>query len=338
MLEEALARVLDGEDVPPEVMQGAIDVLMRGEAEPLKVAGFLCALRVKGETPAEIAAAARSLRSHAVKLEGVPPGPLVDTCGTGGDGLDTPNISTMVALVVAAAGCKVAKHGNRSVSSRCGSADLLEELGVVLDPGPEKVAGALEEVGITFLYAPTFHPAMRHAGPIRRTLGVRTLFNVLGPLANPLGASHQVLGVFSPHLLRPLAETLGLLGVTRALVVHGEDGMDEITTRAPTKAVLLEGGDLEDVVVDPAELGIARPDDADLAGGDPPENAAIAREVLGGGGREAVRDLVAVNAGAALRVAGTSPDLPAGLARARELLAEGAPLALLERWVAYLSG
>jgi anthranilate phosphoribosyltransferase len=319
-------------------MEAAIDHVMSGEAAPAQVGAFLAALRMKGERPVEIAAAARCLRRLARPLEVAEGPPLVDTCGTGGDGLDTPNVSTMVALVAAAGGLRVAKHGNRSVSSKCGSADLLEALGVDLEPSDERVAGALETTGITFLYAPRFHPAMRHAGPIRRAMGVRTLFNILGPLANPLAATRQVLGVFDPGLTEVLATTLGDLGVERALVVHGDDGMDELTTTTTTRGHELDQGEVRPFTLDPTTLGIDPPTPEDLLGGGPDVNATIARELLAGGGRPGLKDLVALNAGAALWMGGATGDLVEGLARARELLESGAPMAKLEEWVAYLSG
>ena len=338
MLRPHLERLFAGEDLDGPSMEAAIDHVMSGEAAPAQVGAFLAALRMKGERPAEIAAAARCLRRLARPLE-VPPGPpLVDTCGTGGDGLDTPNISTMVALVAAAGGLRVAKHGNRSVSSKCGSADLLEALGVALEPSDEQVAGALEATGITFLYAPRFHPAMRHAGPIRRAMKVRTLFNILGPLANPLAATRQVLGVFDAGLTEVLARTLADLGVERALVVHGDDGMDELTTTAPTRGHELDHGEVRPFLLDPTTLGIEPPSPEALRGGGPAENAAIARDLLSGRGNAALTDLVALNAGAALWMGGAVDDLATGLDRARELLAEGAPAAKLEAWVAYLSG
>lgn len=336
-LRDALDAALAGRELDPETMQAAISAVMEGEAEPCQVAGLLCALRVKGETPAEIAAAARAMRTHARPVPGGPRAGVLDTCGTGGDGLGTPNISTMVALVAAAEGVPVAKHGNRSVSSKCGSADLLEALGVDLDPGPERAAASLDEVGLTFLFAPAFHPAMRHAAPVRRALGVRTLFNVLGPLSNPAAVDRQVLGVFDPDLTEPLARTLALLGVQEALVVHGEDGMDELTTRAPTRGHHLRGGEVHAFHCEPLDLGLPRPEDADLEGGDAAVNARIAREVLGGAGTPAVVDLVALNAAAALWVGGAAPDLAQGLAAARASLASGAPLAKLEAWVEFLS-
>lgn len=336
MTQLPLEAVLDGQDLTPETMGEAMEWIMSGLADPVQVGGFLCALRSKGETPEEIAAAARTLRQLAHSPSPRPTGALIDTCGTGGDGMDTPNISTMVALVAAAGGLSVAKHGNRSVSSRCGSADLLEALGIPLEVGEEALLGCLEEVGITFLYAPRFHPAMRHAGPIRRALGVRTLFNILGPLANPLAASHQVLGVFRADLTRVMAETLSLLGVTRALVVHGEDGMDELTTVAPTRGYLLEAGRVEPFRIDPTDLGFAPPSPEDLRSGGPPENAAIAEAVLKGQGSPAVRDLVVLNAGAALWIGERCPSLVDGVARARELLDSGAPWQVVEAWRAYL--
>jgi anthranilate phosphoribosyltransferase len=336
LLKAQLEVVLCGHDLDVDSMRHAMNVIMGGQAEPAQVGGFLCALRAKGETSEEISAAAHCLRDLARKLSPAPQGPLLDTCGTGGDSLDTPNISTMVALVAAAAGIRVAKHGNRSVSSACGSADLLEALGIDLEPSDTRVLGALEKVGITFLYAPRFHPTMRHAGPIRRALRVRTLFNILGPLANPLAATHQVLGVFRPDLTKVLALTLKKLGVEKALVIHGEDGMDEMTTATLTRGHLLEAGEVRDFCFDPTTLGIPPPRAEELHSGGPAVNAAIAREVLSGHGSRAVRDLVALNAATAFWVTETTKNLKQGWEKAQEVLDSGGALDLLERWKAYL--
>lgn len=338
MLKTALEEVLQGRDLTPEAMAQAMEAIMEGGADPAQVGGLLCALRLKGETPEEIAAAATVLRRRARPLVAPPGPPLVDTCGTGGDGLDTPNVSTMVALVAAAGGLRVAKHGNRSVSSRCGSADLLEALGVNLEADDESLLRSLERVGITFLFAPRFHPAMRHAAPVRRALGVRTLFNILGPLANPLAAPRQVLGVFRADLTEVMARTLQRLGVERALVIHGDDGMDELTTGAPTRGHRLWDGTVEPFSLDPRDLGLDPPRPEELLGGGPAENAALARAVLAGQGPGSLRDLVALNAAATLWVGGAVEDLGAGLERARTLLDQGSAVAVLAGWIEALEG
>ncbi len=326
-----------GGDLPAETMEAAMSAIMEGSVDPAQLAGFLCALRTKGETPEEIAAAARVLRARSIRLDVPRDRPLLDTCGTGGDGLDTPNVSTMVALVAAAAGIRVAKHGNRSVSSRCGSADLVEALGIPLEPGPAAAIRALTEAGITFLFAPAYHPAMKHAAPVRRSLKVRTLFNLLGPLANPVTPEYQVLGLYDGSLTEVVARTLALLGTRRALVLHGEDGMDELTTRAATRGHRLEDGRVTPFSVTPQELSVTPPDPEALGGGDATANRMILLSVLGGHGPEPVADLVAVNAGAALWIAGVESNLWNGVGAARSILRTGAALKVLERWRAILA-
>lgn len=331
-LAAALARAVTGARLDPAAIGAAFAEIMAGKAESHQLAAFLAVLAARGEAPDEIAAAARALRQAAVPCPLPAGGPLLDTCGTGGDGLHTPNISTMVALVAAAGGVRVAKHGNRSVSSRSGSADVLEALGIPLDPPPERLVRGLEEAGIAFLFAPRYHPGMRHAAPVRKALGIRTLFNILGPLANPAPLTAQVLGVFRPALTLTLARTLAELGLARALVVHGSDGMDELTTTGPTRAALLWDGQVRELEIDPAEVGIPRARPEALAGGDARENAGLALEILAGGGPAPLRDLVALNAGAALWIGGRAASLRDGTALAQGLLAAGAPGEHLTRW------
>ncbi len=325
---DAVGRVVAGHDLGRDETEELFGLLMDGGlSDPLKAA-LLVALRMKGETPAEIAGAAAAMRRRVIAIphrrEGV-----VDTCGTGGDGRGTFNISTAAALVAAAAGVPVAKHGNRSVSSRSGSADVLAALGVAIEVEPETAAAALEQVGIAFLFAPRLHPAMREVMPVRRELGMRTIFNVLGPLTNPAGARRQVMGVYARELVERLARVLAELGAEHALVVHGEDGLDEITTTGRTWVAEVRDGEVRLAVLEPEALGLPRARLADLAGGTPEENAATMERVLGGEAG-AIADVVAANAGAALYVAGRVATLPEGVAAAREVLASGKAAAKLE--------
>jgi anthranilate phosphoribosyltransferase len=321
-VQRALEAAVRGEPVPPGVLEAAFGEIMDGKASPVAIAGLLVALRAKGETVDEIVAAARALRARAER----PPrlrADAIDTCGTGGDGAGTFNVSTAAAFVVAGAGVPVAKHGNRAASSRAGSADVLEALGVRVDIPVAAAARVLDQTGIAFFFARRAHPAMRFVAPVREELRIRTLMNCLGPLLNPVGVRRQLVGVYERRLVESLAAALGQLGAERVLVVHGADGLDEITTTGPTHAALLDGGRVQGFPIDAAEFGLARASLSDLAGGDAAENAALVRAVLAGepGPR---RDIVLVNAAAALFVAGAAPDLPAGLARARASLDSGA--------------
>lgn len=328
-----LTRLLAGEDLDEELAGQIMGALMRGEAESSQVAGLLIALRAKGEAPGEIAGFVRSMLDAALPFEppGGRPDHLVDIVGTGGDGAGTFNISTVAALVIAVAGVPVAKHGNRAASSRCGSADLLEAWGVDIELPPAAVARCLSELGITFLYARSFHPAMRHVAPVRLQLGVRTVFNVLGPLSNPAGVIHQAVGVSDARMAPVMADALARLGRRHAVVFRGEDGLDELTTTGPSRLWEIRDGAVTASTFDPASLGIDRARPADLEGGDTQDNVRIADAVLGG--REGpAADIVALNAAAGLYAADAVPDLAAGLARAREVLASGAALALKERW------
>ncbi|HUF77479.1 MAG TPA: anthranilate phosphoribosyltransferase [Thermoanaerobaculia bacterium] len=325
---EALSRLLDGGDLTRQEMEELFGRLMDGLIpDPVKAA-LLVALRMKGETAPEIAGAASAMRARAVKIphrrERV-----VDTCGTGGDQRGTFNISTAAALVAAAGGVPVAKHGNRSVSSRSGSADVLAALGVDIEVPPAVAGRALDEVGIAFLFAPLLHPAMREVMPVRKTLGVRTVFNVLGPLTNPAGARRQVMGVYAEGLVEPIARVLAELGSEHAMVVHGSDGLDEITTTGPTLVGEVRHGEIVVYEMAPESFGVARAELRELAGGDPEENARTMERVLGGEAG-AVADVVALNAGAALFVGGVAEGMAAGVERARELLATGAGMATLE--------
>lgn len=329
MIRPLVEALVAGADPAPADVEGALDVILRGEVDPVLVGAFLTALATRPVTAPLLAAGARGLRKHAAFL---PPGerPRIDTCGTGGDGSGTFNVSTAVALVVAAAGGAVAKHGNRGVSSKSGSADVLEAAGCALELRPERAADLLERFGFCFLFAPAYHPAMRHVAPVRRALGMRTLFNLLGPLASPAGASRQLVGVFDPRLTGVVAEALGELGAEAALVVHC-DGLDELGLHAPTVGHRLADGEVCEVRVDPASLGLEPAPPGALAAADPEQSLATIRAVLGGRPGPAA-DLVALNAAAALEVGGLARDIEEGLFLARDVLASSAALELLERY------
>lgn len=324
-----LARLLDGGTLDRDEARALMDRVMAGEVPPVQLAALLAVLRTRGETVDEITGFAEAMRAAAVP---VPAGVefLIDTCGTGGDGAGTFNISTAAALTAAAMGIPVAKHGNRAVSSRSGSADVLEELGVSLVADPAALGRMIREVGIGFLFAPSLHPAMRHAMPVRRELGVRTVFNVLGPLTNPAGARRQLLGVYDPRLCEPLARVLGQLGSERAFVVHGAGGLDEVSPCGETVVAELRDGEVTVYTFTPEEAGVARHRAADLAGGTPAENAAIIRGVLAGG-NGAPAAAVALNAGFAAVVGGAADTVAQGVALAREVLADGRAAGLLAR-------
>lgn len=324
-MREALRLLSAGRTLPPEVARRAMGQIVTGEASPAMAAAFLAALRTRGETPAEIAAFCSVLSEHAIRISPRVSGTLTDTCGTGGDGASTFNVSTAAAIVAAASGVPVVKHGNRAVSSRCGSADVLEALGVTVDLPPAAVCRLVEEIGIGFLFAPAFHPAFRNIAAVRRELGIETVFNILGPLLNPAGAPARLLGVSSPALVGLVAEALRIMGVRRALVVHGS-GIDEITVAGETLVAELDGGRVEYYALSPADLGIPMYPTADLKGGGREENARIVRDVLGGRGKAAARDIVAVNAGAALYVAGEAKDIGDGTERAQDAIASGLAL------------
>ncbi|MGD2115470.1 MAG: anthranilate phosphoribosyltransferase, partial [Acidobacteriota bacterium] len=326
----ALDRLLDRRDLTREEMETLFGRLMDGELEDPVKAALLVALRMKGESPAEIAGAAAAMRSRVLPIRHGRTR-VVDTCGTGGDRRGTFNISTAAAFVAAAGGAPVAKHGNRSVSSRSGSADVLAALGVDIAVSPRTAGRALDEIGIAFLFAPRLHPAMREVMPVRKSLGVRTVFNVLGPLTNPAGARRQVLGVYSEALVDPIAHVLAQLGSEHALVVHGSDGLDEITTTGATRVGEVQGGAVTTYDVDPERFGVRPVALEALAGGDPEDNARDMERVLSGegaggeGGRIGpLADITILNAGAALYVGGVAGTLEEGVGRAREALGSGA--------------
>jgi anthranilate phosphoribosyltransferase len=333
MIQQALARLLDGHDLSREEAHGVMGSIMSGEVTPAQIAGFLIALRAKGETADEIAGCAEAMRERALPVR-PQRNDLVDTAGTGGDGAGTINISTAAALVAAAAGAGVAKHGNRAVSSACGSADVLEALGFDLGLPAERVARSIDELGFGFLFAPTHHPAMRHAAPVRSELAARTVFNLLGPLTNPAGARAQVVGVYAPELVRTIAEVLAQLGATRAFVVHGAGGIDELSPAGPNVVCEVTNGDIRARNIDPQEFGLPRCDAAELRGGSPEENAAAIRAVFAGeeGGR---RSAILLNAAGAIAAGGHADDLREGLEVAREAIDSGAAAVRLDELIAF---
>ncbi|HEX2863109.1 MAG TPA: anthranilate phosphoribosyltransferase [Deinococcales bacterium] len=334
-----LARILSRTPLSEAEAEALMGLIMDGEVSAIRSAAILSALRVRGETVPEITGFARAMRARSVKVPVPVNGALVDTCGTGGDGAHTFNISTTAAFVVAAAGTRVAKHGNRAASSRAGSADLLEALGVNLDLPPQALADAVNELNIGFLFARTHHPAMRYVAEVRGELGVRTVFNLLGPITNPAGATHQLMGVYDAHLTRTLAEVLKDLGTRGALVVNGRgeggENLDELSVSGETRVAELRDGLVTEQTLHPEDLGLGRHPAAALTGGDAAENGQITRNILGGRGTPAQRDVVALNAGAALYTAGAAPDLPAGVRLAGEVLASAAALETLENYARF---
>ncbi len=328
MLKDALVRLAAAGNLSAADAAASLGEIMDGLASPAQIAAFVTALRMKGETVDEIAGCARAMRERMVRVD-AGADTVLDTCGTGGDGLGTFNISTVTAFVVAACGVRVAKHGNRAASSKCGSADLLEALGVKLENPKEKLEKILREVGLAYLHAPNFHPAMKHAGPVRKELGFRTVFNILGPLCNPAGANVQVVGLFSAALCRPYAEVLRALGSRRAFVVHGHGGLDEFSTTGDNAVVELRDGRTSELVIGPAAAGLPAAKASDLLGGGPAENAAIAREVLSGA-KGPRRDVVILNAAVALVAAGAAEAPRDGAAKAAVALDSGAARRKLE--------
>jgi anthranilate phosphoribosyltransferase len=338
MISEAINQLLEGQSLSAEQADGVMDKIMTGETTPVQIAGFLIALRAKGETVDEILGCARAMRRAAVPVRPARTD-VIDTCGTGGDGAGTFNISTTSAFVVAGAGLAVAKHGNRSVSSQSGSADVLEAFGVNLSLNPQQVADAIDEIGIGFLFAPNFHPAMRHAIGPRRELGVRTIFNVLGPLTNPAGASAQLMGVYDAKLTEPLAQVLQRLGSRAAYVVHGYGRLDELTTTGPNRVsyfgLAASNGNVVTETLNPSDLGFHSPQARTLRGGGPKKNASITYEILAGQDRGPRRDVVLLNAAAALLAGGVVSDLREGTVRAADSIDSGRAVHKLEALAEY---
>ena len=329
MLKPYIQKVINSKNLSIEEAAAAMSIIMDGEATDAQIGSYLTALRMKGETVEEITGSARSMREHAAPISlKRKSDTLLDIVGTGGDGAHTFNISTTAAFVIAGAGRTVAKHGNRAASSKCGSADVLAEMGVNLDLTPEQVGLCIDEVGIGFLFAPKFHPAMKHAIGPRREMGQRTIFNILGPLTNPAGATHQLIGVFDPNLTQPMAEVLGELGGKAALVVHGYGGLDELTTAGPNRVSHLKDGQVKTYELDASDLGLKRTSLEDLRGGEPEQNALMMRTVLSNEDSSSRKDVIILNAAAAL--VSVSGNFPEAIAEARKSLESGAALEKLE--------
>jgi anthranilate phosphoribosyltransferase len=333
VIQKALAELMDGRDLSQDDAREVMNSIMAGEATPAQIGAFLVALRIKGETADEIAGCAEAMREHVLVVRPARTD-LVDTAGTGGDGARTFNISTAAALVAAAAGAGVAKHGNRAVSSSSGSADVLEALGFNLELPPETIARSIDELGFGFLFAPTHHPAMRHAAPVRRDLATRTVFNVLGPLTNPAGARAQVVGVYAPELVPTIADVLARLGAERAFVVHGAAGVDELSPAGPNLVCEVANGKVRRREIDPLDLGIDRCAPEELGGGDPADNAETIRRIFAGaeGGK---RDAVLLNAAGAIAAGGLARDLGEGVGLAREAIDSGEAGERLEALIAF---
>lgn len=330
MIQEAIAQLVEGNDLSYETAGGCMDEIMSGEANQMDMAAYLTALRMKGESIDEIAASADGMRKHATKLQHDTD--VLEIVGTGGDEAYSFNISTTAGIVAAAAGIPVAKHGNRSVSSKCGAADVLEALGVNITIEPQKMERVLREEGISFMFAQIYHKAMRYVAPVRKELGIRTIFNILGPLSNPAFANMQLMGVYEEALLEPMAKVLMKLGVKRGMVVYGTDRLDEISISAPTLVCEIKDGKLESYEITPEQFGLKRARKEDMAGGDPAENARITRDILTGE-QGAKRDAVVLNAGAGIYIAGRADSLAEGIKTAQEMIDSGKAAEKLEAFI-----
>lgn len=330
MIKEAIAKLIKKENLSPEIMNDVMEEIMTGEATDAQKASFLTALAMKGETIDEITAAAKVLRAHCERF--LNDMDVLEIVGTGGDGSNTFNISTMASLVTSAAGIPVAKHGNRAASSKCGTADCLEALGVKIDVAPARSAQILKDINLCFLFAQKYHPAMRFVGGVRKEIGIRTLFNVLGPLANPAGATMQLFGVYSEELVEPLAHVLHNLGVKRAMVVYGQDSIDEMSMSAPTTVCEFKDDEFKNYVITPEEFGFNRCNKAELVGGNPSDNAQIARDILDG--KEGPKmDAVLMNAGAAIYLASDNITIKEAIEKAKEVITSGAAKKQLEKFI-----
>jgi len=329
MIKEALQKVIEGNDLSSDEARSVMETIMNGEATDAQIGGFLVAMRLKGETVGEIASFAQVMREKATRIDAGAKTDVLDTCGTGGDGAHTFNISTVTAFVAAGAGITVAKHGNRSVSSQCGSADVLKELGINLDITPDKVSECLQQVGISFLFAPKLHASMKHAIGPRRELGIRTFFNIIGPMTNPAGANRQLIGVYSTGLVEKIAGVLAELGSVRAFVVHGGDGLDEVTTTRETLVAEVKNGFVMASTFNPGDMGIERAFPQNLAGGDAIENAALFKSVLSGE-KGPKRDIVLVNSAFAICAGGRAETPMEGIELARKSIDSGAAMAKYE--------
>lgn len=333
MVKELLPKVLDGIDLTRDEAIRIADCIMDGQATPAQIAGFLVALRMKGEKAPEVAGFVQSMRNHSVRLEINDPH-AVDGVGTGGDGAHSFNISTAAGIVTAAAGVTVAKHGNRSVSSKCGSADLLEATGGDIDPGPELVRDCINEIGFGFMFAPRFHPAMKFAGPPRKELAVRTVFNILGPMTNPAGVKRQLIGVYDKALMSLVAEVLSMTGSEHVIIVHSRDGMDEVSISAPTDFLELKDGSITEITLMPTEFGLKEYPSGAVAGGEAVENVRILRSVLDGIAG-AYRDVVILNAAVMIYVSGKVEDIGQGVSLAAEAIDAGHAREKLNQWVSF---
>ena len=333
MIDTAIKKILERKNLSMDEAQQAMNDIMSGSATQAQIGGFLTALRMKGETVEEITGFAKTMRNKAERITPKSE-PLLDTCGTGGDSSGTFNISTAAAFVVSAAGIAVAKHGNRSVSSKSGSADVLEALGVKIDIAPDKVRQCIDDIGIGFMFAQRFHGAMKYAAPVRRELGVRTVFNMLGPLTNPAGAGHQLLGVYDKDLTQPVAEVLKGLGTKSAMVVHGEDGLDEITLCGKTYVSELKDGVIKNYTISPEDLGLKTAPACDIKGADSKQNARIIRSILEGE-KGAAHDITILNAGAAIYICGGADSIKEGIDKAAALIEDGSAKRKLEQMISY---
>ncbi len=331
MVKEYIKKITENKDLTPEETKDLFHQLMEGKLTDAQIGAILIGLKMKGETEEEIASAAQVMREKAVKVPVKDKSNLVDTCGTGGDKIDTFNVSTIAAFVVAGAGAKVAKHGNRSVSSKCGSADIMEALGVKIDMSPEEAARAIDEIGLGFLFAPVYHPAMKNVIKQRREIGVRTIFNILGPLSNPADAKYQLMGVYDKNLVKPLTKVLMFLGVERAFVVHGLEGLDEVSITSETLVGELNQGDISIYTVKPEDFGLKRASISDIQGGDLEENKKIALSILQGEDKSPKTDFVVLNAAFALKVSGIASSIEEGIEKARDSIYSGKAYSVLEK-------
>ncbi len=332
MITEALSKVVDGRDLSSEEMAAAFNQIMTGEATPAQIGAFLIALRMKGETSDEVMGAAKSMRDHSLKAEPPAGAVVIDLCGTGGDGAHTFNISTAASFVASGAGPVVAKHGNRSVSSSCGSADVLEELGVKIDAPPDVAKRAMAETGMAFLFAPVYHPAMKHAIGPRKELKLRTIFNILGPMTNPAGAQRQLLGVHDPSVMRMMVEALRKLGSERILIVHSRDGLDEASVAAETDIFELKDGEITEWTLAPEDAGLKRASKDSLKGGSVKDNAKVLQDLLAGE-KGPIREAAVLNAGLALMAAGLAKDVKTGVEMAADSIDSGRAAGVLERLI-----
>lgn len=334
-MKEFIQKLIYGKDLTAEEAGNAMNLIMSGNATQIQMAGFLTALRMKGETPEEIASFARVMRKFAESIKPDVQGILVDVCGTGGDKIKTFNISTTSIFIIAAAGVPVAKHGNRAITSKCGSADVLEELGVNLNISFDRIKECVEKIGIGFMFAPLHHSAMKHVMPVRKELSIRTVFNILGPLSNPANANAQLMGVYDPELTKKIAEVFRILGLERAMVVHGEPGIDEISTVGRTKISELRKNEIRTYFITPEEFGIKKSRIEDIAGCDKKENAQLLREILNGKENGAKKDMVLINAAAGILLGGKAENLKDGLSRATEVLDSGKAYEKLEEFIEF---